>query len=157
MIQRLDHLIDEIRLDLSTLPGLAECHFDIPDSINRTPAIVVYPASGQWHLGTHANENGKPTRWAMHTIRIELHVARKDLARDMAKVMTFCDTLPDYLFAGFKRDTFNGTMVTPGDPRMGQNSTAPIRYSVIELGWGADQNIGWRLEFDVSTESEVNV
>lgn len=157
MAQRLDHLIQEIRNDLATLPGLQRVHFDVPDDISRTPAIVVYPMAGRWELGTHSGDTGKPMRWAMHTIRIELHVDRIDLSRDMDVVMEFCDNLPDWLFAGFKRDKFNGTMVLPGDPHLANNAVAPIRYSVIEMAWGADQHIGWRLEFDVSTESEINV
>lgn len=157
MAQTLDALIDEIRADLQTLPKLSHLRWDVPDSINEFPAIVVYPSSGRWRLGTHANENGKPTRWALHTIRIELHVARKDLSRDMATLMWFCDSLPDYLFAGFKRDTFRGTMVVPGDARTANNATDPLRYQVIESLWGDQKTLMWRLEFDVSTELEINV
>lgn len=155
--QTLDATIHEIRADLSLLPHLRKMHWDVPDSLNEFPAMVIYPGNGFWRLGTHAGDTNKPMRWAMHTIRIELHVARKDLARDSGKIMWFCDTLPDYLFAGFKRDTFSGTMVTMGDPRTANNATAPIRYQLLESGWGDTQTLIWRLEFDVSTELEINV
>lgn len=157
MPQTLDSTIDEIRADLALLPKLRHMHWGLPDSLNDFPAMVIYPGSGIWRLGTHSGDREKPMRWAMHTIRIELHVARKDLPNDFERVMWFCDTLPDYLFAGFKRDAFRGTMITMGDPRMANNATAPIRYQMLESRWGDTQTLMWRLEFDVAVELEINV
>lgn len=155
--QALGALLKEIRDDLATLPKLAAAHHDVPDALNQYPALVVYPMAGHVRMGSHANHNGKPMYWAMHTIAIELHISRKDLPRDMELAEWFCDDLWEYLLAGFKRDTFSGTMVVPGDPRMAQNSTPPIRYQMTSLQWGSDQNLGWRLEFDVTCESELEV
>lgn len=155
----LDRLIEELRDDLTTLPGLRRCFDRVPDNLhNQYPAIVIYPVSGTWRLGSHAGERGKPMRVALHTIRIDLYVARKDLARDMDVVLAFSDTLPDWVFAGFKRDAYGGPAVTLGDPRgSGNIASNPFRYEIVPIQYGDDQTMCWRCELDVTIHREIDV
>lgn len=150
-------VMTEMGNDLRTIPGLRRC-FDVPpDQIGERPAIVMYPISGSHRLASHSGDLGLPMRWMKHTIVIRLMVARKDLSRDYESVMAFCDTLPNYLFAGFKRDAYGGSMTILGDPDMANNAINPIRYSLEESGWGSDQTLEWRYEIDVSINAEINV
>lgn len=155
--QHLERLLGEIRLSLQTVPALKRVYTDVPDALNMYPSIVVYPAGFACYLGSHSGEGGNPMFWTVHTIRIELHIPRKDLSRDIALAVAFQQHLPAKLYSAFERNEFGGTMVLPGNPQLAQNSVAAIRGSLLDLGWGSDANIGWRLEFDVTTESEIFV
>lgn len=153
----LDTVIRQIRDDLRTMPHLRDLPDGVPDALNDYPICIVYPSSGAWRLGSHSGDLGRPMRWGQHTIRVELHVARKDLWRDTERIMWFCDTLPDYLFSGFKRDTYGGSVVTLGDTRQATSSAYPMRYQVLEMGWGGAQTLGWRWEIDVTIEAEIGI
>ncbi len=151
-----DQMLIEIRQELATLPGLERCYDGVPDSINQLPAIVVYPGGMRWRLASHSGERGWPMRRGLYTVRVELHVARKDLERDVELAMTFSDTIPDALFAGFHRDRFGGKAVTLGDPaRAGDSVSDVFRGEFLGIGWGGDQTLGWRIEFDVTTDREI--
>ena len=156
-VNTLSNVLDQIRQDLATLPNLRQCHFDIPDSINLRPAIVVAPATGTWRYSSHSGPGGKPMRWALHTVNIVLLVARKDLARDYALVLDFADTIPDWLWLGFERDEFGGSMVMIGDPDFANNATRPMRYTIGESRWGSDADLVLTLELDISINAEIQV
>jgi hypothetical protein len=111
----LQECITAIRQDLRTLPGLRPLLDEVPDAVNAYPAIVVYPIGMNWKLGSHSGDRGKGMRMGMYTIGIELIVARKDLARDVALLMEFCESLPDHLFAGFSRDKYGDTVLQLGN------------------------------------------
>ena len=153
----LQECIDAIRDDLRTLPGLRPLLDEVPDSVNVYPAIVVYPIGMNWKLGSHSGDRGKPMRLGLYTIGIELIVARKDLPRDVDKLMEFCEVLPDFLFAGFSRDKYGDTVLQLGNPALAQNATWPIRIAMVPSSWGDDTTLSWRCEFDVSTNREINV
>ena len=153
--QELGRLLQEVRAALVTIPGLRRVHWDVPDAIGPYPCIVVYPSGFTCYLASHAGEGGNPMYWTLHTIRIELHLPHKDLGRDMETVIAFQHDIPQRLYVAFEQDEFGGTMILPGHPELANNSTANIRGSLIELGWGSDATIGYRIEFEVTTESEI--
>jgi hypothetical protein len=153
----LQECITAIRQDLRTLPGLRPLLDEVPDAVNAYPAIVVYPIGMNWKLGSHSGDRGKGMRMGMYTIGIELIVARKDLARDVALLMEFCESLPDHLFAGFSRDKYGDTVLQLGNPSLAQNATWPIRIAMVPSSWGDDTTLAWRCEFDVATNREINV
>lgn len=154
----MSQVITEIRQDLRTLPNIRPLLDQVPDSVNAFPALVVYPIGMNWKLGSHSGgDREKPMRIGLYTIGIELIVARKDLPRNVDALMEFCDVLPDFLFAGFKRDAYGGTAVTLGNPSLAQNATWPMRIAMVPSSWGDDTTLAWRIEFDVSTNEVINV
>lgn len=153
----LERVITEIRQDLRTLPGIRPLIDQVPDSVNVFPTLVVYPISMSWKLGSHSGDIGKPMRVGLYTIGIELIVARKDLPRNVDQLMEFCDVLPDFLFAGFKRDAYGSSAVVLGNPTMAQNATWPMRIAMVPSSWGDDTTLAWRIEFDVSVNEVINV
>ncbi len=153
----MDEVIGAIRDDLSRLPGIRALVDGVPDSVNAFPAIVVYPISMRWRLGSHSGDTGAPMRVGMYTIGVELIVARKDLIRDVATLMLFCDLLPEYLFAGFKADRYGGSAVVLGSPSLGQNATWPIRMTMVPSSWGDGDTLAWRIELDISVNEEIDL
>lgn len=157
MMGTMETIINAIRDDLRTLPGLRPIIDGVPDSVHAFPAIVVYPVGMNWRLGSHSGDRGKPMRIGMFTVGIELLVARKDLLRDVETLMAFCDLLPDFLFAGFKADRYGGAAVVLGDPALGQNTTWPIRIVMANGSWADSDTLAWRVELDVSVNEEIDV
>ena len=153
----MDRVIRELRDDLRTLPEIRPLLDEVPDSLHAFPALVVYPISMSWKLGSHSGDRGKPMRVGLHSIGVELVVARKDLSRDVGYLMSFCDTLPDFIFAGFKRDAYGGTAVTLGNPSLAQNATWPVRMAMVPSSWSDQDTLSWRIELDISVNEEINV
>lgn len=153
----MNDVIVAIRNDLYDLPGIRAVAESVPDSLHAYPAVVVYPVSMNWRLGSHSGDSGKPMRVGMYTIGIELVLARKDLGRDVDTLMAFCDDLPDFLFRGFKEDRYGGSAVVLGSPSLGQNATWPIRIKMAGSSWGDDDTLAWRIELDVSVNEEINI
>lgn len=149
--------IDAIRYELAQLPWIRPLLNEVPDSVNAYPAVVVYPIGMNWKLGSHSGERGLPMRIGLYTIGIELIVPKTDLPRNVELLMQFCDLLPDFLFAGFKRNAFGSAVLQLGNPSLGQNATWPIRILMANSSWGDDTTLAWRCEFDVSTNREINI
>lgn len=150
-------VIQAIRDDLRTLPMIRPLIDGVPDSLNAYPALIVYPMSQSWKLGSHSGDRGKPMRLGLYTVGVELVVPKKDLLRDVDTLMEFCDALPDFLFAGFKRDAYGGSSVVLGNPSLAQNATWPMRMAITPSSWGDDTTLAWRIELDISVNEEINV
>lgn len=151
---KINDFLNVLRTDLATLPGLDRVYVGVPESINQTPSIVVSQNTGGWYLDTHGSSTGY-TFVGMHTIRIELHLARKDLEREMQLLEQFLGSLPLYIFRGFVSNEYEHTLIGVGDPRTAQNATLPVRYDTVSGQWGSDQHIGYQIDFDVAIQEEV--
>lgn len=153
--QRLDSLISEMRADFLTLPAVQRAYQEVPDAINQLPAVIVAAMAGTCWPETHMSENGSQALMCLHAIRIEIHVSRKDLARASADLTAIADDATTWLWHGFVTDRFNGTMITPGDPRTANNATAPFDYSIGPSEWAGLQTYAWVCDFAVTTQREI--
>lgn len=149
--------IDELRADLSTMPNLRKPYFGVPDSVNSTPALVVYPLSGRYSLASHSAEDGSKTLRGHHTVRAELVVARKHMDSDEQLLEQFYDVMPQWIYEGFLRDRYGDSILSTGDPRTSQNSANPVRYRWIPSIYGTDEFIGLQFEIDVTIEQRIGV
>lgn len=123
-------VISEIAADLCVLTGIRGAPANPPDQINAFPFIVTYARSGVIEAGPVALRRG------LHNIVIELHVARRDLARDVAAAMEYADTVPNALLAtlSYSGDRFNNTVST----------FERITYTFGPMQWGGIDTIGFR-------------
>jgi hypothetical protein len=96
-----------------------------PESINVFPFAVCYPGTGRIIIEPAGVMKG------LHEIVLEIHVARKDLSRDVQAAIPFVDSIPLALCGDV---TFGGTTSTWG----------AIRYQFMPLGWNGVETIGWR-------------
>lgn len=80
--------VAEIVDELQTISGIRRVPDAPPENNEQFPFAVVYPLTGTYQQEmTHFLKG-------LHSINIELHVARKDLPRDYAQVMELIDTIP---------------------------------------------------------------
>ena len=150
-------VLEEIRLDLNTMPELRRCYFEVPDAVNERPAIVVVPSTGRWRFGPHSSDQGYTERFGIHRIAVVLLVPRQDLAKDFDLCVAFTDKVGDWLWAGFERDAYGGSTVMLGDPDLVNNATAPMEYTIGGSVWGSDQDLALTYEFDVTILTETRV
>ena len=80
--------VGEIIDELQTIQGIRRVPDEPPINNEQFPFVVAIPDSGTYELEmTHFLKG-------LHDIRIELHVALKDLPRDYYKVMELIDVIP---------------------------------------------------------------
>ena len=77
-----------------TLTGIRAAPDYAPDKLPPLPAVITYPARGNFEgLGGAGYSHDE------HTIYSEFHIARKDLARDLATLIPFIDTFRNAIVA----------------------------------------------------------
>jgi len=139
----LQQVIDAIQDDLGALTGIREAPDEAPESMNLFPFVVVYPSSGEWRSDTPGGKIG------LHTLTVELHVARKDLPRDIQKAMAYSESIPNVLLktvATVGGDLFDGTIQT----------FDRITYTFGPLGWAGVDTLGFRFQI-VGVKMQSNI
>lgn len=121
----LTDVIANIQDTLGVLTGIRGAPDAPPEQINVFPFIVVYPTGGEWIFGTAGEKKG------LHDVVIELHVARKDLPRDVVTALGYAESIPNAIM---KDPTFGGYASTFGS----------IDYDFGPLGWGGMETIGFK-------------
>ena len=135
----LQAIIDEIQDQVGAISGIRGAPDEPPDSINAFPFAVAYVESGEYLIGPPQVMTG------LHTIIVELHVARKDLKRDVAQVMLYAKSVPNAIFAAHADSTFTAFQTLTG-----------IRYEFGPLDWGDLQTIGFRFRLEgVKSQDEI--
>lgn len=139
-------VITAIQTRLTGLSGIVLMPAYPPEDLAliQLPAILSYPQSGAWGPGAATPPPGVIARTENHTINVDVHVHRFDLALNVAALMPFADSVPLRLMTGFREDRFDSTVFSMG-PADGQ----PIRYELLELKWGGLETLGWRFSIDV--------
>ena len=131
----LQQAIDEIAADLGALTGIRGAPDEAPEQISVFPFLVTYASSGEWESDVPGNKRG------LHTITVELHVARKDLPRDIAGAMAYSDSIPNALLKAIATtagDRFNNTIQTFNR----------VTYTFGTLGWAGVDTIGFRFRIE---------
>jgi hypothetical protein len=146
-----------IQNSLRTLPGVTTVPDAPPEQIAESidlPAIYSYPLSGSWAYGA-ARGTGMDGAfiWGLHTIAVNLWVARKDLPTDLAAAAEMAALIPKTLMETFDRDQFGGTVTQLG--RVGSSGAEPIRYEFAAFRWGGLDLVGWQFQVDLTLEQEL--
>lgn len=126
----LQQVIDQIQADLGALTGIRGSPDEAPEQINQFPFIVCYPISGEWRSDIPGAKIG------LHTIGVALHIARKDLPRDIQKAMAYSESIPNALLkvvATTDGDRFNSTIET----------FDRITYTFGSIGYGGTETVGF--------------
>lgn len=114
-------IVDELRKisDLRRVPD------EPPESNSQFPFAVVYPVRGNYQGGPPGLMKG------LHSVVIELHVARKDLPRDYSTVMDIIDQIPEQMLSALKNARFSEL-----------DTFGLIKYEFGALSWGGVDTLG---------------
>jgi hypothetical protein len=96
-----------------------------PEDLSLYPFAVAFARSGSFEAAPVGSGKG------LHTIVVEVHVGRSDLARDIKAAMPYGDSVPLALLA----DTTVGGVVS---------TFARVRYEFGPMAYGGLATIGWR-------------
>ena len=129
--------IDDVQNTVAGLTGIRAAPHEPPESLNVYPFCVAYAGSGSWEYGPMGDKKG------IQNIVLELHVARKDLARDIAAAMAYCESIPNAIMAD---PTLGGTVNT---------ISGPIVYTFGALSWAGTDTLGFRWTIPVKLQSAI--
>ena len=121
----LQDAIDWVQDTIGGLEGIRKAPHEPTESIKVFPFSRAYAGEGVIEVGAIGTDR------ALHSIVVEIHVARTDLPRDVAKAMPYVDSVPAALLAD---PTLGGTVSTFGR----------IRYRFGPMGVGGEDTIGFR-------------
>lgn len=127
MTQPVDAVNSAIVVILKAALGttVAQIPVDPPDTVNVAMFIVTYPLSGVFDNGVIGTKKG------LHNISVDLLRQRSDLARDIAAIRPFVDTIPTALLA---------------DPTLGSTvqTFESVRYELIMPDYAGVPTIGYK-------------
>jgi hypothetical protein len=126
MSYTMQDVISYIQGIVGGISGIRAAPEVVEGSINIYPFAIAYAGPEVWEVAPVGV--GK----ALRTVIIELHIARKDLRRDLTKLMSFSDSVPLALLA---------------DPTLGGRASTFSRVrsdGVINLGWEKTETIGFK-------------
>ena len=110
-----------------------------PEAANVYPFVACYATTGAFRGGPAG------VMTALHTIAVEIHVARKELPRDVAAVIPYGELVAAALLT---LPTLSGTVDTI---RAGEG----IAYTFGGMAWGGQETVGWRLLVPVKIQSTL--
>ena len=135
----LQEIIDEIQDQVGAISGIRGAPDEPPDSIHAFPFAVAYVDGGEYHIGPPQVMTG------LHTVIVELHVARKDLERDVARAMPYAKAIPNAIFSAHTDATFTAFQ-----------TLERITYEFGPLDWSGLQTIGFRFRLEgVKSQDEI--
>ena len=124
----LAQVIERVATVLASVPGIRRAPINPEEQMNVFPFGVVYPLDGESQFGTPGE------RLELDSIAVELHVARKDLPRDVQGALPFVDSIPDALMSDMISTQWANTIDT----------FESISWTFGPLGWGGMDTLGFR-------------
>jgi len=123
----LQEAISQIQAEIKAISGIREAPETPPESINQFPFALCFARTGEYTIGPPEMMTG------IHTIVLELHVARKDLTRDVPTAMKYAKSIPLAILVALMNRTLTAI-----------STMERIRYEFGPLGWGGAETIGFR-------------
>jgi len=135
----LQKAIDQIQTEVGAISGIRAAPDEPPDQISVYPFAVCFADNGTYDIGPPEVMTG------LHTITLELHIARKDLTRDVQKAMVYAKSIPNAIYKGFT----DGNLAAIA-------TLSTIRYEFGALGWGGIDTLGFRFFIEgVKTQDAI--
>lgn len=141
----LEEVCTQVATYLSTLSGIRAAPAKPPEKLDPLPMAVTYAREGVWEFGAAGVKRG------LHVIVVDIHVARKDLPKDVDAAMNFSDSVPNLLMLKNQNDRtasggWNGTIST----------FERITYFFGPMKWADLDTLGFRFRVEgVKVESAI--
>lgn len=103
------NVVAAIQDKMGALPGIKSAPDYVPEDEKPFPFVIAYEGPGIWKMVIPGEMQ------SLATVKIELHVARKDLPRDVAQAVFYSDMIPNAIFDGMRDNQLGGTVETIGE------------------------------------------
>ena len=104
-------VVMQVQDAMGALPGIKAAPDYVPEDEKPFPFIIAYESAGTWTInavGQTSTTYGEK-KW-VGDIRIELHVARKDMPRDVQQVAFYSDKVPNAILRELILDRLGSTV-----------------------------------------------
>lgn len=135
-----DTLLDciaDIAGSCAAINGVKSAPTYAPDQIGSSnfPFVVTYPGTGTVDINT---PNGNtPELIHLHSVIVELHVARSPLTQAISNSIGFAETIPNAIYAdvtlGGNADTVGAIEYTFGGMKYGDLDTVGYRFTITGI------------------------
>lgn len=123
----LQSALEEIMRIVAGVPGIQKAPALPPESLGVFPYAVGYPGSGEL-------DNAPPdVMTGLHDVVLEVHVARKDLPADAARVLPYADAVPAALYLALRDGHFRSLQ-----------TFRTITYQFGGMAYNGIQTLGYR-------------
>lgn len=143
-------LADAVRMT----PGVVYTSDDPPDQLAdfQFPAILIFPLRGEGELATAYGGNGLPVEERHVTLRLDLHLRAYTQELDELTIAAVAANEPLSLkiWRRFLTDQFNKNVTV-----MGTETTPPIRWQFVTMGWGGQPTLGFTYELDLTVMEDI--
>ena len=136
----LQDAIEHIAHVIGGIDGIRSAPAYPEEQLNVFPFAATYPGEGEASFGV-AGE-----RLNLDTIIVELHVARKDLPRDMEKALPYVDSIPNEIMDELLDNKLSATVDT----------FESITWTFGALNWGGQETLGFRFTIN-GIKRRVNI
>lgn len=143
MAKRLEDAVVSLQNLISQISGLRGAPTEPPEKITTWPFSVAFPGEGEWIFGDGSYDTG------LHTIILQIHTARKDLPRDVLKVINYGELVREKLRSGtniFLPDTTGAATCS---------TITDLRYTFGFLTYGGVPTLGWAFEIVIKIEDVI--
>jgi hypothetical protein len=131
--------IDQIQGQIMNVSGIRAAPSEPPEKLNMFPFAVCFTRSGIYQIGPPEVMTG------LHVICIEVHVARRDLPRDIRAAMVYAKSIPNKVFSALKASSLTAI-----------STLGNIRYEFGPMAYGGQDTLGFRfLLEDVKTQDTI--
>ena len=134
----LQDAIEHIAHVIGGIDGIRSAPAYPEEQLNVFPFAVVYPGEGEASISAGVRLN-------LDTIIVELHVARKDLPRDVEKALPYVDSIPNEILD--EVHTYWGRTI---------DTIESITWTFGALNWGGQETLGFRFTIN-GIKRRVNI
>ena len=124
----LQTIIGEIQSEVREVSGVRQAPDYPPEKLSVYPFAVCRAAEGNWRVGPPGVLHG------IHSIILEVHVARKDMPRDIETVNALSKSIPQAILSAY----VDSTKMTSIEVLQ------RISYSFGRLDWMSIETVGYR-------------
>ena len=121
--------IEEIQDEVGSVSGIRKAPDQPPEKLTHFPYAIAYPDTG------FVQQQSEGFRTHLHDIVVEIHVARKDLPRDIKAVIGYVETIPAEIWGNLGNYT---NIQTIGN----------ISYEFTTFEYAGIETIGWRFTLE---------
>lgn len=127
----LQSAIQDVQATIAAISGIRDAPNYPPEDSAVYPFVVAYAGPGEFRTGEPAGQMKY-----LGSIIVDLHIARKDLPRDVEKAMTYHESIPNEIL---EDTTLGGNISTCG----------PVSCSgIIVMAYGGQETLGLRFTIE---------
>lgn len=134
----LQDIIDEIQDVVADVSGIRRAPDNPPEAMAVYPFATCFPREGYWTMTPSGMIQG------VHTLWLEVHVARKDLPRDTETAIALSKSIPEAIWSAYRNQSFTHLKVMQR-----------ISYTFGVLDWLGTDTVGFRFMLEGIKTQEV--